>query len=76
MMSPLSSACDLMASIAEPGDGPAHLCPKTGAFSFHCNNERRFAESGAEALAQYDDMVQALVPDRSDQPLGKAILPW
>src|ERR1700757_5201720 len=26
-------------------------------------------------LAQNDDMVQALAPDRSDQPFGKAVLP-
>jgi len=26
-------------------------------------------------LAQDDEMVQALAPDRSDQPLGKAVLP-
>ena len=26
-------------------------------------------------LAQYNEMVQALAPDRSDQPFGKAILP-
>src|SRR5260221_4742058 len=26
-------------------------------------------------LAEDDDVVQALAPDRSDQPLGKAILP-
>jgi hypothetical protein len=26
-------------------------------------------------LAQHDEMVHTLAPDRSDQPLGKAILP-
>jgi hypothetical protein len=26
-------------------------------------------------LAKNDDMIQALAPDRSDQPFGKAILP-
>jgi hypothetical protein len=26
-------------------------------------------------LAQHDDVVHALAPDRSDQPFGKAILP-
>ncbi len=26
-------------------------------------------------LAQYDDMVHALAPDRSDQSFGKAVLP-
>ena len=26
-------------------------------------------------LTQDDDMIHALAPDRSDQPLGKAILP-
>jgi hypothetical protein len=27
-------------------------------------------------FAQDDEMVNALAPDRSDQPFGKAILPW
>jgi hypothetical protein len=27
------------------------------------------------SLAQDDDMVEALAPDRSDQPFGEAILP-
>ena len=27
-------------------------------------------------LAHYDEMIQAVTPDRSDQPLGIAILPW
>ena len=26
-------------------------------------------------LADHDDMVETLTPDRSDQPLGKAVLP-
>jgi hypothetical protein len=33
------------------------------------------AELGADGLAENDDMIQALTTDRSDQPLGKAILP-
>ena len=27
-------------------------------------------------LTECDDMVDALATDRSDQPFGKAVLPW
>src|SRR5258707_2718186 len=35
----------------------------------------RFQNSAQMCLAQDNDVVQALAPDRSDQPFGKAILP-
>src|SRR6202048_891080 len=35
----------------------------------------RFQSSAQMRLAQDNDVVQALAPDRSDQPFGKAILP-
>src|SRR6266850_2483822 len=34
-----------------------------------------FQNSAQMCLAQNDDVIQTLAPDRSDQPLGKAILP-
>src|SRR5665809_69414 len=33
-------------------------------------------DSAHMCLAQDDEMVHTLAPDRSDQPFGKAILPW
>jgi hypothetical protein len=27
-------------------------------------------------LAEYNDVVHTFTPDRSDQPFGKAVLPW
>src|SRR6202022_1840155 len=35
----------------------------------------RFQNSAQMCLAQNNDVVQTLAPDRSDQPFGKAILP-
>src|SRR5258705_881853 len=35
----------------------------------------RFQSSAQMSLAQDNDVVQALAPDRSDQPFGKAVLP-
>src|SRR5260221_8777603 len=35
----------------------------------------RFQNSAQMCLAQDNDAVQTLAPDRSDQPFGKAILP-
>ena len=35
----------------------------------------RFQNATQMRLAQDNDMVQALAPDRSDQPFGKAVLP-
>src|ERR1700730_5851432 len=34
----------------------------------------RFQNSAQMCLAQNNDVIQALAPDRSDQPLGKAVL--
>ena len=34
-----------------------------------------FQNSAQMCLAQNDDVIQTLAPDRSDQPFGKAILP-
>src|ERR1700692_848423 len=34
-----------------------------------------FQNSAQMCLAQNDDVIQRLAPDRSDQPFGKAILP-
>ena len=38
----------------------------------HCNSEHRLADSAQMRLAQDDEMVHTLAPDRSDQPFGKA----
>src|ERR1700736_3446472 len=35
-----------------------------------------FQNPAQMCLAENNDVIQALAPDRSDQPLGKAILPW
>src|SRR6195256_3038789 len=35
----------------------------------------RFQNSAQMCLAQNNDVVQTLTPDRSDQPFGKAVLP-
>jgi len=35
----------------------------------------RFQNPAEMRLAQNDDVIQTLTPDRSDQPFGKAILP-
>jgi hypothetical protein len=35
----------------------------------------RFQNPSEMRLAQNDDVVQTITPDRSDQPFGKAILP-
>src|SRR6202521_2368546 len=35
----------------------------------------RFQNSAQMCLAEDNDVVQALAPDRSDQPFGKAVLP-
>ena len=35
----------------------------------------RFQNLAEMRLAQNDDVVQTITPDRSDQPFGKAILP-
>src|SRR3981189_2616672 len=35
----------------------------------------RFQNSGQMCLAQNNDVIQTLAPNRSDQPFGKAVLP-
>jgi hypothetical protein len=35
----------------------------------------RFQNPAEMCLAQNDEVIQTLTPDRSDQPFGKAILP-
>ena len=48
----------------------------SGAFSSCCNSSR-FQDLAQMLLTECDDMVvDALATDRSDQPLGKAVLPW
>jgi hypothetical protein len=42
-------------------------------FECRCNSKHRIARFGADALAQDNDVIHTLTPDRPDQPFDNAI---
>jgi hypothetical protein len=60
---------------AEPGVRPAHPGPMTGDSRGIVITSVLSQDTTQMRLAQHDDVVHTLAMDRSNQPLGKRILP-